>query len=325
MLHALRLGARNLGLTAPNPAVGCVIAKDNRIIGRGWTGIGGRPHAETQALQQAGTRARGATAYVTLEPCCHHGKTPPCTDALIAAGITEVVVAVRDPDPRVAGKGISALKDAGIRVTENICLAEAADAHAGFFARVTLSRPFVTLKLALTGDGTLVAAEGGWFTSPEDRAYTHLLRYHHDAILVGSETVLADDPALTCRLPGMEHGSPARFVLDRRHRVPASAKCHPCTILDAPLLEENLARMAEAGITRVLVEGGATIAEALLKERLVDRLVVIEAAQVKGAASSPDIRPLLQKYSQHFQLVTTRPAGLDWVHATPCKPGGSGL
>lgn len=309
MLHALRLGARNLGLTAPNPAVGCVIVKNNEVVGRGWTAVGGRPHAETIALQQAGETARGATAYVTLEPCCHHGKTPPCTDALIAAGVAEVVIAVRDPNPKVAGKGVAALEAAGIRVTENICRAEAEYQHAGFFKTVREGLPLVTLKLALTADGKLATEQAGRFTSPEALAYAHLLRYRHDAILVGSSTVLADDPHLTCRLAGMEHGSPQRFVLDRRGRIPATAKCQPCTVLDAPVLQDNLHRMVEAGITRVLAEGGAETALALLQDKLVDRLVLIEAPGVTGAGDAEDMRRRLEQYLPQFTPTQERALG----------------
>src|SRR5438552_18831690 len=211
MRHALRLAARALGSVAPNPAVGCVIvAGDGSIVGRGCTQPGGRPHAETVALAQAGVRARGATAYVTLEPCAHHGQTPPCADALAAAQLVRVVGAAVDPDPRVAGSGFARLESAGVVVTRGVLEAEARALNLGFFRRVMQGRPLVALKIAQSADGYVADAKGNsrWITSEDARRHGHLLRARHDAILVGIGTVLADDPELTCRLPGLEQRSP---------------------------------------------------------------------------------------------------------------------
>src|SRR5947207_3648663 len=226
MRAALALGRRGLGTVWPNPAVGCVIAKEGRVVGRGWTQPGGRPHAETEALARAGEAARGATLYVTLEPCCHWGRTPPCADALIAAGLRRVVVALEDPDPRVAGGGLARLRAAGIGVEVGLGAAEAAEINAGFVNRVRLGRPLVTLKLATSLDGRIATASGEsrWITGPAARERAHLLRATHDAILVGTDTVLADNPQLTCRLPGLAGHSPLRVVLDRQLRIPPSAR-----------------------------------------------------------------------------------------------------
>src|SRR6266705_1008472 len=215
MRAALALARRGLGRVWPNPAVGCAIVKDGRVVGRGWTQPGGRPHAETEALARAGGAAHGATAYVTLEPCCHSGRTPPCADAL-------VVAALEDPDPRVVGGGLARLRAAGIAVEAGLCAAEAAEINAGFFQRVRLGRPLVTLKLATSLDGRIATASGEsrWITGPAARERAHLLRVTHDAILVGTDTVLADNPQLTCRLPGLGHRSPVRIAIDRELRIP---------------------------------------------------------------------------------------------------------
>src|SRR6266853_3702784 len=226
MRAALGLARRGLGRVWPNPAVGCVIVKDGRAVGRGWTQPGGRPHAETEALARAAAAAHGATAYVTLEPCCHWGRTPPCADALIAAGLGRVVVALEDPDPRVAGGGVARLRAAGIAVEAGLGAAEAAEINAGFFQRVRLGRPLVTLKLATSLDGRIATASGEsrWITGAPARERAHLLRATHDAILVGTDTVLTDDPQLTCRLPGLASRSPVRIVLDRQLRIPPTAR-----------------------------------------------------------------------------------------------------
>ena len=219
MTHALALAARGLGQVWPNPAVGCVIVKDGQIVGRGWTQAGGRPHAETMALAQAGALARDVTAHVTLEPCAHHGKTPPCAEALIAAGVTRVVSALTDPDPRVSGKGHAMLRGAGIDVTEGVMTAEARTANAGFLKRVTQGLPFVTLKLATTIDGRIATASGEsrWITGAEARRHVHLMRMTHDAVMVGSGTACADDPDLTVRDMGATR-QPLRILLDRTLR-----------------------------------------------------------------------------------------------------------
>jgi diaminohydroxyphosphoribosylaminopyrimidine deaminase/5-amino-6-(5-phosphoribosylamino)uracil reductase len=226
MAAAIRLCRRNIGLTSTNPSVACLIVKDGVVLGSAVTAPGGRPHAETQALAEAGEGARGATAYVTLEPCSHHGKTPPCADALIAAGIARVVVSVTDPDERVAGRGLSMLHDAGIAVETGVLEAEGREALAAYLARQTKKRPYVTLKLAVSADGMLGRLGTGQvaITGPVSRGQVHVLRAETDAILVGIGTALADDPELTCRLPGLETRSPVRIVLDPRLELPATSK-----------------------------------------------------------------------------------------------------
>jgi diaminohydroxyphosphoribosylaminopyrimidine deaminase/5-amino-6-(5-phosphoribosylamino)uracil reductase len=227
---ALSLARRGLGRVWPNPAVGCVLVarggSGSRVVGRGWTQPGGRPHAEAEALARAGDQARGATAYVTLEPCSHYGKTPPCAEALVAAGVQRVVAAIEDPDPRVSGRGLKALQAAGIEVAVGTGAAAALEINAGFLTRIAHGRPMVALKLATTLDGRIALANGAsrWITGSEARQRAHLLRANHDAILVGTGTVAADDPQLTCRLAGLEGRSPVRVVLDRSLRLPAAAR-----------------------------------------------------------------------------------------------------
>lgn len=319
MRHALALARRALGRVAPNPAVGCVIVapESGHILGRGWTGDGGRPHAETVALAQAGAAARGATAYVTLEPCAHHGHTAPCAEALAAAGIARVVAAVEDPDPRVKGQGYARLKETGITVTTNVLANEARRLNEGFFHKVLDARPMVTLKIAQSLDGRTASASGEsqWITGEAARRFGHLLRARHDAILVGIETALKDDPELTCRLPGLEKASPVRVVLDTRLRLgewsklSQSAKDVPTLVFttseneggrlrvcgvevvkvaaDAggqPDLEAVLKVLAERGITRLLVEGGAIVHASFLNRGFVDRLEVFTAPIVMGSA-----------------------------------------
>jgi diaminohydroxyphosphoribosylaminopyrimidine deaminase/5-amino-6-(5-phosphoribosylamino)uracil reductase len=225
MRAALALAARGLGATWPNPSVGCVIVNAGRVVGRGRTGLRGRPHAETEALAMAGAAARGATAYVTLEPCSHHGQTPPCADALVAAGIARVVVAACDPDPRVNGAGLARLRAGGIAVEQGFLAGEAEETLAGFFARVRLGRPLVTLKLASTLDGRIATrtGESRWITGPAARRAVQALRGRHDAVMVGVGTLLADDPDLTCRLPGYAHRPTVRVVADSRLRTPPGA------------------------------------------------------------------------------------------------------
>jgi len=223
---ALTLARRGLGSVWPNPSVGCVLVRDARFVARGWTQPGGRPHAETEALKRAGDAARGATAYVSLEPCAHHGATPPCADALVRAGIARCVAAVEDRDPRVAGRGLAALREAGVETTLGVCGAEAEDLNAGFFMRVRHGRPLVTLKLATSLDGRIAthAGHSQWITGEGARRRTHLLRAEHDAVMVGAATALADDPLLTCRLPGAEQRSPVRIVADGRMQLPLTAR-----------------------------------------------------------------------------------------------------
>jgi len=349
MRAALALARRGNGRTWPNPSVGCVIVKDGRVVGRATTAQGGRPHAEPQALTMAGAAARGATAYVTLEPCCFHGRTPPCTDALIAAGVARVVVGVRDPDPRVNGAGLVRLRAAGIAVEVGVLEAEAGDVVAGFFSRVQRSRPLVTLKLASTLDGR-IATRGGesqWITGEPARRMAHALRGRHDAILVGVGTVLADNPDLTCRIPGFKSLPMVRVVADSRLRLPltcrlvATATSVPTWVLaggsidphraaalesagvvvlrvgDSPAgvdLHQGLAALAERGITRLLAEGGAQLAAALLRDDLVDRLAWFHAPTVMGgdgwpAAQAFGVERLVQM--PHFERVGSRAVGAD--------------
>jgi diaminohydroxyphosphoribosylaminopyrimidine deaminase/5-amino-6-(5-phosphoribosylamino)uracil reductase len=325
MRIALGLAARGLGNTWPNPAVGCVIVKDGRIVGRGWTDIGGRPHAETVALQQAGEAARGATAYVTLEPCSHHGRTPPCAEALLAAGIARCVVAIEDPDARVSGKGLAQLREAGVEVSEGCLANAAAELNNGFLLTRERNRPAITLKLAVSLDGRIGTHSGDskWITSPIARMRSHLLRAQHDAIMVGSNTALQDDPDLTCRLPGLPKRPAVRIVLDGRLRlsltskVVATATATPTWLItrsDAetsrrqafedcgvqviavepdeagfPDLPQAFAELAERGLTRVLVEGGGKLAASLVRADLVDRMIWFRAPNVIGGDGLPGI------------------------------------
>ncbi len=324
MRLALSLGARGLGRVWPNPAVGCVIVRNGRVLGRGWTQDGGRPHAETMALAQAGPAARGATAYVSLEPCAHHGKTPPCAEALVAAGISRVVTALTDPDPRVSGRGIAILRAAGIAVTEGVLEAEARRDQAGFLSRVERGRPFVTLKLALSLDGRIATASGEsrWITGPEARRMVHAMRATHDAVLVGAGTARADDPALTVRGLGVTC-QPVRLVASRRLDVPEggnlgqSARDVPVWLLhgaEAPaprraawadtgarLIEVSVGEgrqldatammqaLAAEGLTRVFCEGGGALAASLLSAGVVDRLAVFTGGKAIGAEGRPGL------------------------------------
>jgi len=318
MRAALSLAVRGLGRVAPNPAVGCVLVKDRRVVGRGWTQPGGRPHAETEALGRAGATARGACAYVTLEPCAHHGRTPPCAEALIESGIGRCVVALEDPDPRVAGKGLARMHEAGIEVVTGPGAEAAAEVNAGYLTRVRSGRPLITLKLATSLDGQIgtKSGESRWITGPASRARGHLLRVQHDAILVGSGTAVADDPRLDARLPALGDASPVRVVLDGRLRLPLThdlvrrAAQQPTWLItrqeaegdrlqayrDSGVeviqvgldregslsLSEALKALGKRGMTRVLVEGGGRIAAALLSLDLVDRLVWFHGPKVIG-------------------------------------------
>ena len=322
MRSALALARRGLGNCWPNPAVGCVIVRDGRVVGRGVTAPGGRPHAETLALAMAGAAARGATVYVTLEPCCHHGRTPPCTDALIAAGVAHVVVAVRDTDPRVAGAGIARLRAAGIAVEEGVLAEAATELGAGFASRMTLGRPLVTLKLATTLDGRIATrtGESQWITSAPARRMVHALRGRNDAVMVGVGTVLADNPDLTCRLAGFKPAPMVRVVADSHLRTGLLARlvatacetptwiltrdgCDPARraamlgagveLIDVAGAEPGidlaaaLKALASRGITRLLVEGGAMLTAALLRADLVDRLAWFHAPAVMGGDGWP--------------------------------------
>ncbi len=347
MALALSLGRRGMGRVWPNPAVGCVIVKDGVIVGRGWTADGGRPHAEPQALAQAGDAAQGATAYVTLEPCSHHGQTPPCAEALIAAGIARVVVATTDPDPRVAGRGLAMLKAAGIEVTEGIRKAEADRDHAGFFSRIGRQRPFVTLKLAMTLDGRIATATGEskWITGPQARREVHMQRARHDAVMVGAGTVRADDPSLTVRDLGITR-QPVRVVVSRRLDLPTDCTltrtanevpvwlCHgvdaksrlvpwaeagvtllPCGVTNGQVdLASALAQLAENGLTRVFCEGGGTLAASLLHANLVDELIVFSAGMAIGAEGTPGLATMgIDRLAEapRFELTEVKTLGPD--------------
>jgi len=340
MRAALALARRNLGATWPNPSVGCVLVKDGAVIARGWTQASGRPHAETEALARAGAAAAGATAYVTLEPCSHHGKTPPCADALAASRIARAVVAIEDPDPRVAGQGFGALKRAGIRLDVGLLADEAAELNAGFFQRIREGRPLVTLKVATTLDGRIAThrGESQWITGEVARRRAHALRAQHDAILVGVGTALADDPELTCRLPGLTARSPVRIVLDPRLRLPLTSKlvrgarqiptwiaAYPdsdpdrrdafldCGVElldvqpssgDQPDMHDFMRQLGERGLTRVLVEGGGRVTGALLAEGLIDRAVWFRAGAIMGGDGVPVVAPFgVDRLNQMPRLV----------------------
>jgi diaminohydroxyphosphoribosylaminopyrimidine deaminase/5-amino-6-(5-phosphoribosylamino)uracil reductase len=327
---ALALGRRGQGRTWPNPAVGAVVVRDGVIVGRGWTQPGGRPHAEPEALKRAGEAARGATLYVTLEPCSHTGKSPPCADAVIAAGVVRVVSAIEDPNPEVAGQGHARLRAAGITVDIGLCAAEAAHDHAGHFRRIRDKRPHVILKLAVSADDMIGAAgrKPMAISGEAAKARVHLLRAQCDAILVGIGTVRADDPLLTCRLPGMEAGSPVRVVLDRALRIPGtsrlvhSARETPLWVMTSEIAEAPAAMklgaagahvmrvattstpppgldlaavlhaLAEKGITRLLVEGGARVASSFVAAGLVDEAWLLRGPDSIGADGVPALEAL---------------------------------
>lgn len=274
MAAVLALAERGRGRTAPNPNVGCIIAQGDRVVGRGWTQPGGRPHAEAMAIEQAGTKSRGATCFVSLEPCAHGSpRGPACSDLLIAAGIARVVVALRDPDPRTDGRGAARLATAGIAVETGVMANAARRSMAGFLTRLTHARPFVTLKLATSLDGCIALASGEsrWITGPEARAHAHGERARHEAILVGRGTWEADRPALDVRLPGLEHRSPKRVFL-------STSLCEPdVTTIGAP---EDIAALP--GVDHLLVEGGARTAAAFLRAHLVDRLLLYRAPVLIG-------------------------------------------
>ena len=318
MALAFTLGRRGLGNTWPNPAVGAVIVKDNVIVGRGWTQPGGRPHAEVEALRHAKKAAQGATLYVTLEPCAHQGKTPPCADAIIKAGIARVVSALEDPNPEVAGKGHAKLRDKGIAVDVGLGEEEARRVHAGHIMRVTDNRPFVTLKLAVSADGKagLAGRKPVAITGEAARTRVFQMRAENDAIMVGIGTVLSDNPQLTCRLPGMFERSPVRVVLDATLKLPLSTSV-VATVRETPtwvitsakpsaIAEEILQQrgckvfrvsdtgskldfddvlkvLAGEGITRLMVEGGPKLAGAMAAAGLVDELALLRGATTIGA------------------------------------------
>jgi diaminohydroxyphosphoribosylaminopyrimidine deaminase/5-amino-6-(5-phosphoribosylamino)uracil reductase len=327
MAHALALGRRGLGRCWPNPAVGCVLVRDGRVVGRGWTQPGGRPHAETEALAQAGDAAQGATAYVTLEPCAHHGVTPPCAEALIAARVARVVIALRDPDPRTDGGGMARLRVAGIAVSEGVCAEAAATDHAGFLSRVRRGRPHLTLKLASSLDGRIATASGEsrWITGPAARRLVHAERARHDAVMVGAGTARADDPDLTVRDLGVAW-QPVRVVLSRRLDLPLSGRLArtagdvPVWLLHGPDADPDMVAawqglgarclptalgpdrhldpvaalgvLGQAGLTRVFCEGGGALAAGLLSTGMVDALTVFSAGLALGAEGRPSLGAL---------------------------------
>lgn len=343
MRLALSLGRRGLGNTWPNPAVGAVIVKEGVILGRGWTQPGGRPHAETEALKQAGRAARGATLYATLEPCSHHGKTPPCTDAIIRAGIARVVSALDDPNPEVAGQGVARLRERGILVDTGQGAKAARRAHIGHITRMTLSRPHIMLKLALSSDDKVGAAgrRPVAITGPVSRERVFQMRAMSDAILVGIGTVLSDDPALTCRLPGMMARSPVRVLLDARLRVPIAsgvvgtaneipawifgdakasamaeevlrakgAQVFRVDAIDGRLdLSQVLRVLADRGITRLMVEGGPSVAASFARADLIDEVALFRAPLSIGAdgLDALDNMPISALIAQlrHFETET---------------------
>jgi diaminohydroxyphosphoribosylaminopyrimidine deaminase/5-amino-6-(5-phosphoribosylamino)uracil reductase len=317
MALAFTLGRRGLGNTWPNPAVGAVIVKDNVIVGRGWTQPGGRPHAEVEALRQAKKNAQGATLYTTLEPCSHQGKSPPCADAIIKAGITRVVSALEDPNPEVAGQGHERMRAKGIAVEVGLCADEARRAHAGHIMRVANKRPHVLLKLAISADGKAGLAGRKPAAITGDAAWTRVfqMRAASDAILVGIGTILSDNPQLTCRLPGMAERSPVRVILDASLKLPLSTSV-VATVRDTPTwvftssktsaiaeeilqqkgckvfrvgdvqgrlnLDEVLKVLAEQGITRLMVEGGPQVAGSIAAAQLVDELALLRGEKTIG-------------------------------------------
>lgn len=358
MRVALGLGARGLGQVWPNPAVGCVLVRDGRIVGRGWTSPGGRPHGETIALAQAGGLARGATAYVTLEPCAHTGETPPCTDALIKAGVERVVIGAVDLDPRVNGGGVARLRAAGIDVATDVCEHAARTAHAGFFRRVREGRPIVTLKLASSLDGRIATATGEskWITGPEARRAVHAMRARHDAVMVGGGTARGDDPSLTVRDMGISR-QPVRIVWTRHLDLPLQGKLAttareipvwilhgtdadpglvrvwqdlgatllPCDIGPGRQIDpkQALQALGSVGLTRVFCEGGGALAASLIGAGLVDELVCFTAGLSLGAEGQPMLGAMgldrLQSATR-FELVESHQVGTDVMMRWRC-PG----
>lgn len=351
MRQAIALGERNLGLTWPNPSVGAVIVDERGgepvILAQGATQPGGRPHAERVALAAAGERARGATLYVSLEPCSHHGKSPPCIDAVIGSGVARVVSAIEDPDSRVAGRGHALLREAGIEVTAGCCAGEAFRAHRGHITRVTQGRPALTVKLARTTEGFAGSRRGArlMITGETANGRVHLMRAHADAIMVGVGTVLADDPLLTVRLPGLEARSPIRIVIDSRlrtspaSRVATGAKDVPTwivTTIEAPIeaeralvsqgvevmrvssdevgrvsLSEALGLLGTRGLTRIFCEGGPGLADALARAGLIDELVLVTGRSARGEGDVPALGPWLQDRMDELEFTAEEQIGPD--------------
>ncbi|MDQ6867928.1 MAG: bifunctional diaminohydroxyphosphoribosylaminopyrimidine deaminase/5-amino-6-(5-phosphoribosylamino)uracil reductase RibD [Pseudomonadota bacterium] len=351
MAAALALGRRGLGLCAPNPAVGALVVKDGVIVARGWTKPGGRPHAETEALREAGAQARGATLYVTLEPCSHHGETPPCTDAIIAAGAGRVVYAVDDPDPRACGRGAQILADVGIEVTRGVLAEEALRANLGHFLRVTRKRPMITLKLAVTADFYAAGPAGDprlVITGAPANGLVHVMRAMNDAVMTGIGTILADDSLLSVRLPGLEDRKPLRVVLDGDLRLPPLARlaataagiptlaiaCEGASEARAERLREAhievahvrrdgagrvdldaaLTLLAARGLTRIFCEGGPRVAAGLIGQGLADEVIIFTAPKSLGRDGILGLdadTAALLGAAAHYRLVETRMIGAD--------------
>lgn len=332
MRLALRLGRRGLGRTSPNPPVGAVVVRNATVVGRGYHRQAGLPHAEIEALRSAGRQARGATLYVTLEPCAHHGRTPPCTEAIIAAGIRHVVIGTGDPNPSVPGNGMARLRAAGIKVSDDVLRPACDTLIAAFRKHVTTGLPRVTLKLAASLDGRIATATGEsrWITGEASRRFVQRLRAEHDGVLVGAETVIRDDPELTCRLRGGRN--PLRVILDGRLRVPlharvltnaasartlvvtgrqaSTAKIRQVEALGAQVLRlpekagrvsmrRLLQALGQRDVMSVLIEGGATVAAAALTARLVDRLLIFYAPKLIGGDGRPMLGALGVRHLRH--------------------------
>jgi diaminohydroxyphosphoribosylaminopyrimidine deaminase/5-amino-6-(5-phosphoribosylamino)uracil reductase len=348
MGEALELARSALGLTSPNPAVGCVIVRRGRIVGRGATAPGGRPHAETVALTEAGAQARGATAYVSFEPCAHFGQTPPCALALVEAGIARAVVGCVDPFPKVRGRGIAILKRAGIEVSSGVLEQECRALNEGFITRVATGRPFVILKLAATLDGRIAAAGGDsrWISSPPSREMVHRWRREADAVMVGAGTVLADNPRLTCRIQGGR--DPVRVIVDGQLRTPAGARVFtersnapailvttranlerarirygsaPVEVLGAQTrsgeiaLDEVMQEFGRRGWCKVLIEGGAHLAGAALRQGIVDRVALFLAPRILGCGLAAVEGLAFDRVRRSIRLagLSARPVGDDWL------------
>ena len=350
MMIALRLAKRGLGQAWPNPSVGCVLVHSQNVVGRGWTQSGGRPHAESQALEQLSGKLSPLTAYVTLEPCAHHGDTPPCADALIDSGVTRCVVAEIDPDSRVSGRGIDRMKSAGISVDVGLLREEAREINKGFFRRINKGIPMTTIKLASSLDGCIATRSGDskWITGAVARARGHLMRAEHDGVLIGAGTAIQDNPRLTCRLPGMLDRSPVRIVLDTHLSLPlnshlvSSATEWPTWIITGSesdreqasqlesfgviilrvgvakdgklLVNEIMSALAGKGITRLLVEGGREVITTLLNANYVDRINWFRAPLLIGEDGVGVVGAIGAhelKMAQRFRRVTLEQLGED--------------
>ncbi len=336
MERCIELARQAQGRTAPNPMVGAVVVSDGAVIGEGWHTRAGQPHAEVGALASAGERARGATLYVNLEPCSHHGRTPPCTEAILRSGIARVVVGTLDPNPRVDGRGVARLREAGLEVTVGVAEASCRELNAAFLTAMQLGRPQVVLKAAASLDGRIATptGESRWITSASARAHVHGLRDRYDAILVGSGTALADDPRLSCRLEGGR--DPVPVLLDARLRVPGSARMfsagsaalvystrpppvdHPATVIQVPpapgggvALPAVLEHLARRGVHSLLVEGGGMIHRAFLEAGLVDRVLLYLAPRVLAGGPGWVAGPGVPRLSDSFDLELVQVTRLD--------------